>query len=643
MKTRLDLLGGFRLSGEDGRAIEVPGRKSRALLAVLALAPAAETTRERLMALLWSDRAEEQARNSLRQALVSIRKDIASLRESPLALNGDRIALERKHIVVDVLEFLEVCAGNDVATLRQASELYRGPLLDGLGIVDAAFEEWLREARADLASRAARAIGNLAELVEGADRIVATERLLALEPLSEAAHLAVMQAHLAQGDSARALRQYENCASLLKRELGVEPGTELKRLKSSLDVPAPKRSVAPSSFALDRKPAIAVLPFENMSGDPGQQYFSDGLTEDLIDRLSKYRLFAVIGRHSSFAFRDQNARPREASERLAADYLVTGNVRRSESRIRIAARLIDARTEQALWAEQYDRPLTDLIVLQDEVAGIIAGTLATRLGIEVARQVVARRNAGGEAGISSFEHVLHGIWHFSKMALNSVLEARTSFERAVAINPENAEAYRWLSACHISLWFIHLDRSELVRAHDVAIQAVACDPASARCHTALGLAQIWMEGQGVDLAAASYGQAMALNPGDPDVLIELALFHAFEGDLAAARDHFARAYRLNPAPPPWFGEFRGVALFAEGRYGEAWPAFAAVPDDAWGAMYLLACLGHLEDRVQAVAHRTRIAAAGWRCDLRATAAAEPFRDPEIPRRLVAGIDKAMAL
>jgi TolB-like protein len=638
----LDLLGGFRLSGEDDRAIDVTGRKSRALLALVALAPAAETTRERLMGLLWSDRAEEQARNSLRQALVSLRRDIAGFKESPLALNGDRVALEKEHIAVDVLEFLEACAGTDVASLRRASELYRGPLLDGLGSVDAAFEEWLREARADLAARAAKAIGNLAALVEGPDRVVAAERLLALEPLSEAAHLLVMQAHLAQGDSARALRQYENCASLLKRELGIEPGIELKRLKSSLNVPG-KRSVAPSGVAPDRKTAIAVLPFENMSGDPGQQYLSDGLTEDLIDRLSKYRLFAVIGRHSSFAFRDQNAQPREASERLAADYLVTGNVRKSDSRIRIAARLIDARTEQALWAEQYDRPLTDLIALQDEVAGIIAGTLATRLGIEVARQVVARRNAGGEAGISSFEHVLHGIWHFSKMALNSVLEARTCFERAAAINPENAEAYRWLSACHISLWFIHLDRSELVRAHDVAIQAVACDPASARCHTALGLAQIWMSGQGVDLAAASYGQAMALNPGDPDVLIELALFHTFAGDLAAARDHFARAYRLNPAPPPWFGEFRGVALFAEGRYAEAWPAFAAVPDDAWGAMYLLASLGHLEDRGQAVAHRTRIAAAGWRCDLRATAAAEPFRDPEIPRRLVAGIDKAMAL
>lgn len=640
-RARLELLGGFRLSSGDGQAIDVPARKNRALLAVLALAPGTATTRDRLVGLLWSDRGEEQGRNSMRQALVALRKDLAGLAENPLLLTGDRVALDRRHVSVDALDLLESSVEGDAAALRQAASLYRGPLLDGLGSIDAAFEEWLREARADLATRAARILGNLAGMSEGADRLAAAERLLALEPLSEGAHLAVMQAHLAQGDTALAVRQYENCASLLKRELGVEPGAELQRLRRSLDASGTKAGVSRNA-APDRKPMIAVLPFENMSGDPAQQYLSDGLTEDLIDRLSKYRLFSVIGRQSAFAFRDQRAMPQEANQRLAADFVVTGNVRRSESRIRITARLTDAHTELALWADQYDRPMQDLIALQDEVADIIAGTLATRLGVEVARQVGVRRSTGGD--VTSFELVLQGIWHFAKLTVESTALARACLERAVAIYPENAEAHRWLSACHIAGWFIRLDRDELVNANRRAMQAIAYDPASARCHSAFALSQLWMEGGGVDAAAASYAQAMALNPGDPDVLIEVALYHTFAGDIAAAHDVFARAHRLNPMPPLWFAEFRAVALFVEGRYAEAWPAFAALPDSAaWDALYLLACFGHLGDRERALACRAKVAAAGWNCDLRAVAAVEPFRDPEVRRRLVAGIDKAMAL
>lgn len=639
---QLDLLGGFRLCDADGRAIDVPARKNRALLAVLALAPGAETTRDRLVGLLWSDRGEEQARSSMRQALVALRKDLGGLKESPLLLSGDRVGLDCKHISLDVADFLESSADGDATALQRAAALYRGPLLDGLGSIDDAFEEWLREARADLARRAAKALGALARLLEGPDRLAAAERLLALEPLSEAAHMAVMQAHLAQGDTARALRQYENGALLLKRELGVEPGAELQALRRSLE----SKSSGPAGVAVadpTHKPTIAVLPFDNMSGDPAQQYFSDGLTEDLIDRLSRFRIFAVIGRHSAFAFRDQRAAPQDAGQKLAADYLVTGNVRRFDTRIRISARLTDARTGQALWAEHYDRPLADLIALQDEVTDIITGTLAARLGMEVARQVGARRDAGGEAGITSFEHLLQGIWHFRDLNMEATARAKASFQRAIAIYPGNAEAHRWLAACAFNVWLTYLNRRDLIEAHDVAAQAVALDPSSARGHCSLGLAQLWTEGQGVDAAAAAFNLGLALNPGDPEVLAEVGLFHAYGGNLGLAYELCDRAIKLNPMPPIWFAEFRAIALFAEGRYAEAMPAFAAMPDTGWDALYLLACFGHLSDRGQAEAWRAKITKLGWTFDLRAAAAAEPFRDPAVRRRLIEGIDKALAL
>jgi TolB-like protein len=392
------------------------------------------------------------------------------------------------------------------------------------------------------------------------------------------------------------------------------------------------------SAGRDRRPTIAIMPFENLSGDQAQQYFSDGLAEDLIDRISKYRVFSVIGRQSALHFPDQRLTLEGLVSRLNPDYLVTGNVRRSENGIRIAARLIDARSELALWAEQYDRPLQDLIALQDEVADVIAGTLATRLGMEVGRRVVT----GSQVDVSSFEHVLQGIWHFSKLSLTDNEEAAVCFRRAIEAYPENAEAHRWLSAYHVSRWFIMLSKADLVQSYETAAQAVALDPASARCHTAHALPQMWMEDKGLDAAAISYKQAMVLNPGDPDVLIELGLFKTYKGDLGIAQDFFDRAYRLNPMPPLWFAEFRGVWLFVEERYGEAWRGFAAVPESAWDTIYLLACLGHLHDRERAMACRRRIAAASWKSDLLAAAASEPFLDPEPRHRLVEGVAKALA-
>ena len=270
---RLHLLGGFRLISGRGQPVEVPARKNRALLGILALAPRGEVTRERLAALLWSDRGEEQARSSLRQALASLRKDLAALAGRPLVLNGDRVGLDPNLVSIDVADFLASSASSDETELRRAAEFYAGPFLDGLNVTDNAFEDWLREARADLGGRALKVLRSLAESLAGAERVRFAERQVELDPLGETSHFALMQAHIAQGQAGQAIRQYETCKLLLKRELGVEPGEELQRLRRSLEAPSFKE---PSGAASSRKPVIAVLPLDNMSGDSSQQYLSDG-------------------------------------------------------------------------------------------------------------------------------------------------------------------------------------------------------------------------------------------------------------------------------------------------------------------------------------------------------------------------------
>ncbi|HVO00727.1 MAG TPA: BTAD domain-containing putative transcriptional regulator [Candidatus Cybelea sp.] len=633
---RLELLGGFRLSA-GGRAVEISAKKNRALLGILALSPGMEATRERLTGLLWDDRGEEQARGSLRQAIAALRKDFATLDAEALLLPAERVALDPEHISIDALEFLSASAGADPAEHRAVAALYRGPFLDGLGGIGDAFDDWLREARADLAGRAMKILSALAASSSGAERVAMAERLVGLDPLREASHLALMEARVAAGDRALALKQYETCALLLKRELGVEPGVALQTLRRSLDTATRDSVAAVGVAAMDRKPTIAILPFDNMSGDPSQQYFSDGITQDIIDRLSRYRIFSVIGRQSAFAFRDQGADAQDAGAKLSADYVVTGNLRKSASRIRIAARLADAGSGVALWAEQYDRPLQDIFDLQDEVTSLIASTLASRVGLELAARVPSR----ARIGLSSYEHVLQGLWHFAKLTETSVAEAAMCFDRAIAANPMNAEAHRWRGACHINEWFLRFSRPDLLIALAMAAHGVELDPASARCHTGHALARLWVEG--VEAARPSYEKAVALNPGDPDVLIELGLFKTYAGELDVAHRFFAESFRLNPFPPLWSPEFRAVAYFVEGRYQEAWPAFRAIPDVcAWDAMYGLACLGHLGNREEALAWRQRIEAAGWKCDLIAAVENEPYRDPEPRARLIEGLRKAMA-
>src|SRR5262249_48126173 len=335
---RLDLLGGFRLTSGDGRPVDVLAKKNRALLGFLSLAPRHEATRQRLIGLLWSDRGEEEARTSLRQALASLRKDLAALDSDSLVLVGDRVRLDPNLVTVDVGEFLATSAAAEATELRRAADLYAGPFLDGLDVADNAFEDWLREARADLAARAVKAIESLAASLAGAERVAIAKRLLALDPLREASHLALMQAHIAQGDAALAIRQFETCKLLLKRELGVEPGEALWTLRRSLDGQSAKPSLAvapapspgplrteadgpqnpePVELPLLSRPSIAVLPFLNLSGDPDQQYFSDGITQDIVTEMSRYRSLFVIARPV-----DLDA----ARNKLDVRYIVEGSV-----------------------------------------------------------------------------------------------------------------------------------------------------------------------------------------------------------------------------------------------------------------------------------------------------------------------------
>ena len=397
-----------------------------------------------------------------------------------------------------------------------------------------------------------------------------------------------------------------------------------------------QQAAAPPVHAPGRKPVIAILPFDNLSGDPEQQYFSDGITEDITDRLTRYRALAVIGKHSAFAFRGSAPDFGAIRDKLKAEFVVTGSVRRSENRIRIAARLSDAASETAIWAEHYDRPLADLFDLQDEIANLLAATIARVLEIEIA----ARVGGKSRASLNSYEHVLRGQWHFDQFTRPGNEEAIACFRKAVETDPQNAYALAWLAQGHINRWCTDFSDHDLRYGVGLAAQAVKIDPSDARCFLTCGWGQLWTHG--LETAIGSLDQAIALNPSESDALADRALASAYECKTAEARNWLVRAVAVNPIPPACCTETMGVVEFVENHYTEALPGFEAFPDGAWEMMYALACCGHLGLEDQAKAILKRFAAEGRNPDFLAGATREPFRNPEVRERLIEGLKLALS-
>jgi tetratricopeptide (TPR) repeat protein len=232
------------------------------------------------------------------------------------------------------------------------------------------------------------------------------------------------------------------------------------------------------------------------------------------------------------------------------------------------------------------------------------------------------------------------MWHFRKLTSEANALAIRCFEKAIAAYPQNAEAHKWRAACYANAWLNEFASEDLTNGMRQAVRAVEIDPTSASCHQVHGFCQLWLEG--VEAAATSYRKALALNPGDPDVLIEATLLNVYAGDLSMSQNLFEQAFNLNPLPPIWYPEFRAIGVFVEGRYAEAFPCFAAIPDCIFDTMYAMACLGHLGDWEAAVAYRARYQTEGKKWDLLERARREPYVSSEHREHLVAGLEKALA-
>ncbi|PBC11330.1 BTAD domain-containing putative transcriptional regulator [Mesorhizobium sp. WSM3859] len=619
---RLDLLGGFRFTSREGEALDVPGRKNRALLGILAVAPNQEATRSKLASFLWGDRGDEQARNSLRQALTAIRRDLSALGTDALILVGDRVALNPRFVTTDVTEFIAASASRDVVELRQATVLYAGAFLDGLGAAGNAFEDWLRETRADLSTRAINALLSLVALVNGAERVLIAERLVALDPLRESSHFALMQAHIASNQTALAIKQYEACRVLLTRELKAEPSAELQQLRRSID----ETSIRPTTTASSgRKPVVAVLPFENMSGDPAQEYFSDGITEDIITELGRFGELHVIARNSSFIFKGRTIDAPTIAKQLSADYLLDGSIRRAGNRVRISARFIEAKTGNQIWADRFDRELTDVFELQDEIARSVAITVAGTVrpsGVEKIRRLPI-------AQLDAYELYLRARVLVARY--DTVLEAVPFLARAIELDPNVAITHAMMAIVLTSKWLLEGDAKMLEAALLHGRRALKLGPQQALSHVSLAHALIFL-GQ-LDEALPHLDQAVSLNPNETRSKATRGLCRNYLGHNEEALSDLDDCIARDPLNYDWFWDLRGQVLMVLGRYPEAIASYRNLNSYAfWAYAFLAVCHWRMGDKLLAADAAKQCLAARPGVTV-STILIDPYRDQTVLENL----------
>ncbi|NSY39144.1 adenylate/guanylate cyclase domain-containing protein [Leisingera sp. ANG59] len=335
------------------------------------------------------------------------------------------------------------------------------------------------------------------------------------------------------------------------------------------------------------KPSIAVLPFANMSGDPEQEFFADGLTEDILTELSRRHELFVISRNSSFVYKGQAVNIREVAEKLGARYIVEGSVRKAGNRLRVTVQLIDSCNDSHIWAEKYDRTLDDIFEIQDEVTSAIVATLPGR--IEAAQQDEVSRKK--PSSLAAYECVLAAkvLHHRSTREDNEA--AMKLIDRAVELDPEFAHAHAWRGCIRGQAWGYGWcdDTEEMLRLSMEAIQkAAAMDDNDADVHRLMAALAIIQD----NLSQAQYHQerALALNPNYDLVVVQMGELLTWQGRPEEGAEWIRKAMRLNPHFPVRFWSHLGKAHFTARLYQEALADFMRLPAmDAVQTALVAAC------------------------------------------------------
>ncbi len=382
---------------------------------------------------------------------------------------------------------------------------------------------------------------------------------------------------------------------LSRRGLALGGGVLALAVALVISVPRQEEELTVPGFG--GRPAIAVLPFDNLSGDPEQEYFADGIAEDLITRLSLWRSFPVISRNSSFVYKGRVVDVKQVHKELGVRYVVEGSVRRSGGRVRISAQLIDAPSGHHVWAHTSDRELADVFALQDEISAAIA---ASMLG-EVERAEGERALRRDPASLEAWDLYQRAQWHSRRLTPEDSAKARELLEQALELDPYFASAYGRIAGTHfwdIILGWTDSPQRSLEELFRNARKSVELDPRSPLGLGALACA-FSLSGEGEKMLDAAR-RAVDLNPSSPEALSTLGWALAGSGQLEEAIEVCQQSLRLSPHGPwVWLSlDTLAFAYLVAGRYPEAIDTGRRLsdlrPDYFWGYLYLAASFAGLD-------------------------------------------------
>jgi len=572
----LQLLGMFRLTGADGEVVVVQGRRARAVLAYLTLAPGQTASRDRLAGLLWGDRGDAQARASLRQCLLELKGVLTEAGTDALVANRESVSLAPGALRCDVIDAMH---GLPLADAGDALRLVEGAvnsrLLEDLEL-GGPFRDWLDEARGQFdASMASGVIAQLDKLEHRGDHanvIALATAWLRRDPLDEGAMAAVLRAEVATGARAAAQRRYQAFKALLIGELGVTPGEAVEAAVCGNTVRQP---TPPLAAPVSAEPLLAILAFDNLSADPEIGYFSEGISEEILQIVARNTAIKVIARASSFQFRGRDKVTGVISSRLGASHFLDGAVRRSGTTVRVSAALIECASQTTLWSGRFDGDLADIFKVQDEIAAAVAHGLES---------VFSARPAAPSIDPHVYDRYLRAR-SLAGSPIN-VAECIALLEAVNADAPDFAPAWASLAMARAveTRWNVSPEAypASRARALRVAERAAALDPGSGLPLVALSLLE---DERNFAIRESLLNRALAASLNDVEILKQAADFAASVGRIAECRELNLRAAALDPMNVQ-ISFNAAVALADMGDLDAAFDEFEGIcerwPDFTWG-------------------------------------------------------------
>ena len=546
----------------DGAALSLPqSKKTRALLGYLALSDR-PPRRDRLIAMFWE--VPDDPRGALRWSLSKLRPIVDEPERKRIDADREVVAFDREGLEIDFFAMRDLVAEGletqPIARLEAAAAAFRGELLEGLDLSDCPdFGIWLaamrEEARALRQNILKALVHKLKDTPETA--LLHARTLVEVDPVDFAARESVMRLLAALGRRNEAKQHYKIGSKLLE-EQGLPGGEALRRIWKELrgpveetpppagaDVrPSPISASAGGAAGIMERPVVAVLPFDNLSQDNAQDYLADGITEDVITALSQWRLFPVIARNSTFAYKGRPMDVVAVGEELGARYVVEGSVRKMGDQVRVNAQLIDARTGIHIWANRFDREIRDIFALQDELTEHIVA----QLGPELERAEWQRAERKRPQTMDAWDLDLRALFHVYRADAGDFDEARRLLDESLRLDAGWSQTYAIRAYCEWHSILLEWTKNPK-RSADAylapAETAVRLDDSNWLGHALLGISVLWSR-RDYEAAEREVARAIALNPS-------AALAHQFQGcvlsfagEVARAIAHLETALRLNP-------------------------------------------------------------------------------------------------